>query len=164
MISRKCKTAWLGLVTATVMAGVMPFGVTSAGAQAPLVAATAASPAKVPAAPGSGCAGSDTKLLPSTGDITNPSGTDGGFYYYTIVGTTHGGAMCVGRVREWVYYTSNATKTWRVTIEGVHVAALTVTGLAGHWYYTDFQVNSYFRVVPVCIGASNTYGYSCAAP
>lgn len=163
----KRKTAWSCLATAAAAAALISCSaVGPASAQTPLIGASSAS--AQPAATGSGCAGTDERLLPVSGDIRNPSRTDGGFYYYTIFPTGHGAAMCVGRVREWVYYpgssTTTTTKTWRVTIDGEHVDSLNVSGSGGSWHYWDFQINSEFPIGLVCVGASSTPGYSCKAP
>jgi hypothetical protein len=163
------KVAGSCLATAAVTAALIPFGLAGGSAQA-AVAATSpaigqAAATGQAAASGTGCAGTDEQLLPATGGITNYHHTDGGFYYYTISQSGLGrGIMCIGRVREWVYYASRGTKTWRVTIDGEHVASETFPEGTSGWYYWDFQINSEFYIGQVCVGASSTPGYSCAAP
>jgi hypothetical protein len=117
----------------------------------------------MPAPSANGCIGHTKQVSPARGDISNPNHGDGGYFFKTDHDQTdpYGDRVCIGSVRMWVHYTSRATKTWRVHVGSSVVASKTFT-LGPGYYYWDFSVHrEFWDPTSVCLGATNTPGYSC---
>jgi hypothetical protein len=146
--------AGLVLTVAAMVAPATAFAATSAPSSASGLNRAATAAHRDVASTAKSCTGHTYFPLAPSGDITNIQHTLAGYFYYTSAG-------CVGTVREYVHYTSHATKTWRVHINGTLAASRTFTLNSGY-YYWDFSIHrTYHTPVTVCVGASNTPGYSC---
>jgi hypothetical protein len=132
----------------------------AAAASASTVDAGAAG-ATLPAAAAGRCGGSHYVRTPVQGDITDAAGKKGGYFFYTEHDAKPGAWMCIGDVKEFVHYTMRATKTWRVHVGSLLVAQKAFTLGPGYYYWTFHIDARYWEPSRVCIGATNTPGYSC---
>ena len=76
--------------------------------------------------------------LPRSGDLADPQLNSAGYFNsgsYSV-GNPPDDIICVRTVRMWVHYTTSATKTWQVYINGKFAAQKTFTLAAGYYYWT----------------------------
>jgi hypothetical protein len=146
------------LLAAGVLAGVAAPASASAAARGAGATATAVA---APASTSGSCAGYSDLNLPRSGDLADPALNSAGFV--DTGSYTSGGAVivCIKSVREWVYYSATATKTWQVYINGKFAAQATFT-LSPGYYYWDFSINNdYVQPSKACVLATGTPGHSC---
>ncbi len=112
-----------------------------------------------------GCIGVTPATFPATGFISDPARTQGGHLWWRHrAGSAN---VCIGTVVEWVWYTTTATKTWKVIIysarhpHGQMVASRTFT-LSRGWYSLRFKIrHAYTGLSAVCITADESFGTPC---
>jgi hypothetical protein len=61
----------------------------------------------------------------------------------------------------WVHYTTTATKTWQVYINGKIAAVRTFALSPGYYFWTFTISRDYVQPSKVCVMASGTTGHSC---
>ena len=110
------------------------------------------------------CRGVTPATFPPQGFITGPAHTQGGHMWWRSMGTA---GVCVGTVVEKVWYTTAATKTWKVIVYsaahpgGQTVAHATFT-LPRGFYLWSFRIRRAFPgLSAVCITADLSFGASC---
>ena len=124
------------------------------------VGATAAVVA-VPASTSSNCTSYVDDNLPRSGDLADPALNSAGFVDNASYSSSSGVIVCIKTVREWVYYSATATKTWQVYVNGKFATQATFT-LSPGYYYWDFSINKdYVQPSKVCVLATGTPGHSC---
>jgi hypothetical protein len=98
-----------------------------------------------------GCAGSVLKEVPAAGTLTNPSGTEGGhFWWRTYPGSQN---ICIGTIVVWAHYTRHEGGILAYTLYNFVQAGQPVQLVSQQkaftldpgWYYWTFPVHRLIR-------------------
>lgn len=137
----------------------------SQATQASLVSAASPVNATSPAGATAGsCKGITPATFPAQGFITGPAHIQGGHMWWRSMGSA---GVCIGTVVEQVWYTTTATKIWKVTIFSARhprgqVAARATFTLRRGFYFWTFRIRHAFTgLSAVCLTADSSFGTSC---
>lgn len=165
---RRPSGRWMAALLITATVALLAPGVSWTAASRPSQPsqATLSSEASLASTTAASCKGITPASFPAQGFITGPAHTQGGHMWWRSLGAA---GVCVGTVVEQVWYTTTATKTWKVIIYsarhpgGLVVARATFTLRPG-FYFWGFRIRHAFQgLSAVCITADRSFGRPCVS-